>query len=167
MMNTWKAHYCLFVFKHLFNVGTDIAVNHTLKQLRVVYGIYFPLVSKVVFMLTLASSSVFLQHFPRKHLSPPRELSYLCSLYPVMYQGIMLRQNLTFTPLSRFQFSGATQPSSSSSSSSSSLRALECCVSHIRRTEQLFVSFGGVSAGQPLSKQSLTHWLSEAMAWGR
>lgn len=43
-------------------------------------------------------------------------------------------------------------------------------VSHtacICRTEQLFVSFGGVSAGQPLSKQSLSHWFSEAMAWGR
>lgn len=49
------------------------------------------------------------------------------------------------------------------------LDALESRESHWGRvwsTEPLFVSFGGVSAGQPLFKQWLTHWFLEATAWG-
>lgn len=77
-------------------------------------------------------------------------------------------QTPPITPLSPFHLSSITPISSSSELCR--LYALEygwVCVSrraHVWRTEQLFVSFAGVSAGQSPCKQCLTDFTE---AWGR
>ncbi|KAI2663988.1 dTTP/UTP pyrophosphatase [Labeo rohita] len=124
---------------------------------------------KTVFLLAVASAK-------RVGELHALSVSELCLRWLPDNSGVVLRPNPSFLPkvlLPQFINQNIELASFQTSSGSDSgthllcpVRALKCYVdttAQFRRSDQLFVCYGGVKKGSPVSKQRLSNWIVETI----